>query len=1142
MKILNYTFRFLHIRKTEIQLQIWSKIFLVAIFTMLLSANVSGQSGVIEWKNDTSISNVFQVNADTLLKIYPGVTVTFTNPLAGLRIYGSVEAVGDETEPIIFDASVEQTWDGITITSFELLNSFEYCQFKHIKRNNTKEINSRAVSGIDISMTHNVTFKNCTFIENSDLIGAINSSNLLIDSCDFINNEVENSDKGLLVFEMNTSATISNNYFKSNIANTNGIVRVFDDVNLIIQKNIFMQTSFRDFGASKSYPVIYAQNSIYSNHLAITQNQFIGTNIPVFTNYEIEEIIIEGNDDYISDSTIVYLWKNIFRKRPFHDLNKARKTAVYAWCANLTVAHCEFYKYNQSCINMQYCNAKILLNHFESNTVKQGILYFGSYTNTSFTQSVNNEIKGNYFFNNTCDGIGGVIWNTIVPRINIETLIENNDFIGNIKNSSLPIGGGAAIYDKNYSKLTIHNNLFENNHSYDVGGAIFIENQGLFSSGYVNITSNKFYSNAAGLSGGAIHFENQSLNSNGLSTIANNEFHSNNAILSGGAVFIENHGQSYNGLVNFVNNAFYSNISDLSGGAIFIENYDQSFNGLGNIISNEFYFNEAELSGGAIFIKNHGLSLNEPVNIADNAFYSNKANELRGGAMYIDSTNVLIDGNMIKANEAPEGGGIYAQSLLSSIIQNNSINSNTANDGSGGGICFNGENRLGNSNRIQFIENQIQDNNYSAKGGGIYINHSNNPGDTLIFIRNLIAYNKGVSGSQSNAGGGIFVDSSNTQFYNCNFLNNTASYEQAAIYMNLTADNSFSFTNCNVINHDNEGGINIKGQITPENMLIYNSLFWGNNQNGLGKAILYNALPANKINLYNCYFDLLPLDAAVNYFGTIQTSLPGFTSLNNFYLLCESSVCVDTGNISNIYNDNVNGSGVIYPSCGSERNDIGMSGGPYAQNSIDLFIPPPFALDFDVKVLSHAQKKIHLKESGNLPDISNANIQYRWLFGDGHYSDYQDYKGIIELDYDFDDNIEVTTVSLIIKLGKKLLTGSKTIHFISTESEKDRLSKDFSFKTNDQSNGLSSSCSLNQSLIMYPNPGKGIINISIIEKRYEAIDLSIINPLGQIVNEIKIEPTDNKLSIDLRNQSNGLYFFKFKSPTEVLIKKILIHE
>lgn len=89
----------------------------------------------------------------------------------------------------------------------------------------------------------------------------------------------------------------------------------------------------------------------------------------------------------------------------------------------------------------------------------------------------------------------------------------------------------------------------------------------------------------------------------------------------------------------------------------------------------------------------------------------------------------------------------------------------------------------------------------------------------------------------------------------------------------------------------------------------------------------------------------------------------------------------------------------------------------------------------------------------------------------------------------------------------------------------------------------SSATSLNQNIlvgeniILSPNPSKGLFNLS--NPNGIVVDVAIFNSLGQLVFQKNNENSLNS-TIDIENQSAGIYFVKIRANGEEIIKKVIV--
>jgi hypothetical protein len=123
---------------------------------------------------------------------------------------------------------------------------------------------------------------------------------------------------------------------------------------------------------------------------------------------------------------------------------------------------------------------------------------------------------------------------------------------------------------------------------------------------------------------------------------------------------------------------------------------------------------------------------------------NNQGFGIGGGVAILRGASPTITNNVIRNNQACEGGGIGIY-ISSPLVQRNIIagNGNNICSGGGGGIS------IGGASSAEILDNVISDNNTSSNGGGIYMDAAGTP----IINRNIIKGNNAV-GRQ---GGGIYM-------------------------------------------------------------------------------------------------------------------------------------------------------------------------------------------------------------------------------------------------------------------------------------------------------------------------------------------------------------------------------------------------
>lgn len=76
-------------------------------------------------------------------------------------------------------------------------------------------------------------------------------------------------------------------------------------------------------------------------------------------------------------------------------------------------------------------------------------------------------------------------------------------------------------------------------------------------------------------------------------------------------------------------------------------------------------------------------------------------------------------------------------------------------------------------------------------------------------------------------------------------------------------------------------------------------------------------------------------------------------------------------------------------------------------------------------------------------------------------------------------------------------------------------------------------------ITIYPNPTQGMINISFRLTNADNVEITVSNLLGDVVSKVTRENvTSVNLSLDLTDQSSGIYYVQIKSGSQTLTKKI----
>lgn len=534
-------------------------ILLLLFFTPRTFAQDCGTGETLIWDTDQNISGVFTLAPEDILQIEPGVNIVFETTDSKLLIQGTILALGTEALPISFSGSQPDGWSGIDLID-ACPSQFSYCNFSGINRGGAKMNGMRAVAGIEISGTDDVSFNHCQFTENNDGIVISGSTGVLIESCSFSNNEILPGQYGLITIQSSSSDTIRNCTFNGNKTNTAGLIGVISGSTAVIQNNAFNSTSFfNPIFNGTIFSVISLKQSTSPNLLIVNSNSFSGATVP--QNNRLCEISIFGNQANIDFSTAL-IWNNSFIGYPFPFPGQPYKTAIRANYSVLTISHNDIKSYNRSGIEVLVSEAKINLNNFNVNNCLLSSIYLNEYLNYT-GRVINNVIFANTFTNNSASNAPAIL-SAVLPNEDIITTISQNVFTGNEADG----GKGGAIYDFYGSRLSIESNFFSQN-SASAGGAICIETNNTDEIFATVIKDNTFAQNTSTDFGGAI-FAGKN-----LITIENNVIEENEAPVGAG-IFINginsSSKKSVRSSTQIVDNLIKNNIYTQAGGGCYLLN------------------------------------------------------------------------------------------------------------------------------------------------------------------------------------------------------------------------------------------------------------------------------------------------------------------------------------------------------------------------------------------------------------------------------------------------------------------------------------------------------------------------------------------------------------------------------------------
>ena len=74
-----------------------------------------------------------------------------------------------------------------------------------------------------------------------------------------------------------------------------------------------------------------------------------------------------------------------------------------------------------------------------------------------------------------------------------------------------------------------------------------------------------------------------------------------------------------------------------------------------------------------------------------------------------------------------------------------------------------------------------------------------------------------------------------------------------------------------------------------------------------------------------------------------------------------------------------------------------------------------------------------------------------------------------------------------------------------------------------------------EEVLIYPNPTEGDIKVTWKNRYSQRLDITIYNILGKAVKQVQTDPDVNEITLDLNDNSNGVYLFEMKDKNNDLI-------
>ncbi len=244
------------------------------------------------------------------------------------------------------------------------------------------------------------------------------------------------------------------------------------------------------------------------------------------------------------------------------------------------------------------------------------------------------------------------------------------------------VTGGAGIYARNLSKVSISHSTVSGNSTF-YGGGIFANIGSTVSLYSSTVSENTAYK------GGGIYADDSSSVSLTNSTV------SENTAYKGGGIYADDSSS-----VSLTNSTVSNNSANNVGGGI------SAFNTSSVNLANSTVSSNSAVFGGGIY-----ANASSSVNLSNSTVLSNSASNKGGGIYFIGSSSVNLSNSTVSSNSSDRrGGGIFTDS--SSVNLTNSTVSNNSSARGGGIYVYN--------NSSANLSNSTVSNNSAGHGGGIY--------------------------------------------------------------------------------------------------------------------------------------------------------------------------------------------------------------------------------------------------------------------------------------------------------------------------------------------------------------------------------------------------------------------------------------
>ncbi|MDO5824175.1 right-handed parallel beta-helix repeat-containing protein, partial [Methanobrevibacter sp.] len=472
-------------------------------------------------------------------------------------------------------------------------------------------LNANKASNIFTIKSRNVhitglTFKNAYVLGDDSNRSAgvairINSGDVSIDNCSFIDNEAKNVWGGALHIPSRVSnVNITNSLFINNSADVGGVLRAESNSgNINIINNTFINNTATSHGGV---------SCVFSTHMTFAGCTFINNSAP-----SSGAIHFHSAGHLVDNCTFI----NNSANGTGNDGYAGAVGLVYSTNGGVTISNSKFF--NNSANNYGGAievegggsNAKIVNCTLENNTA--------GYGGAIRIQGSNTLVENSILINNKATGSSG-------GAIHVEgtsTQILNATFINN---SAITNGGAISITGND---AIVSNSLIANNTAAN-GAGVYIQGR------KTTISKSSIENNTASNNGAGVYIQGNQ------ATLKDSTIYNNNASVNGGGVYINGNDASISNVNFTLNNAIpdEEKLDDGLGGAIFIAG------GNNHIADSNFTYNTAR-NGSAIYINPSSPDVN---NYIDNCIFTDNQAWSYWLPIFYNNVNKTIETNLTGGN------------------------------------------------------------------------------------------------------------------------------------------------------------------------------------------------------------------------------------------------------------------------------------------------------------------------------------------------------------------------------------------------------------------------------------------------------------------------------------------------------------